>query len=74
MGTWPRCGELQRGTASKSCSGPRAASDVALALICSQVVEPSAKASYSTWWADRSLGVDLAIAAVHTDECYEAMD
>ncbi len=48
--------------------------DVALALICSQVVEPTSKASYPTWWQDRTLGVDLSIAGVHTDEVYEAMD
>ena len=48
--------------------------DVALALICSQVVEPSSKASYPTWWVDRTLGVDLSIAGIHTDEVYEAMD
>jgi transposase len=48
--------------------------DVALALICSQVVEPTSKASYPTWWEDRTLGVDLSIAGVHTDEVYEAMD
>ncbi len=48
--------------------------DLALALICSQVVEPSSKAAYATWWQDRTLGVDLAIAGAHTDEAYEAMD
>jgi transposase len=48
--------------------------DVALALICSQVVEPTSKASYPTWWVDRTLGIDLSIAGVHTDEVYEAMD
>jgi len=48
--------------------------DVALALICSQVVEPASKAAYTTWWQDRTLGVDLAIAGVHSDEAYEAMD
>src|SRR5579875_163786 len=50
------------------------ARDVALALVCSQVVEPSSKASYTTWWEDTTLGVDLSIAGVHTDEVYEAMD
>jgi transposase len=48
--------------------------DVALALICSQVVEPASKAAYATWWGDRTLGVDLGIAGVHSDEAYEAMD
>jgi len=53
---------------------PCRARDVALALICSQVVEPTSKASYPTWWQDRTLGIDLSIAGVHTDEVYEAMD
>ncbi len=48
--------------------------DVALALICSQVVEPTSKASYPTWWVDHTLRIDLSIAGVHTDEVYEAMD
>ena len=48
--------------------------DVALALICSQVVEPASKAAYATWWDDRTLGVDLCVAGIHTDEAYEAMD
>ncbi len=48
--------------------------DVALALICSQVVEPASKAAYATWWDDRTLGVDLGIAGVHSDEAYAAMD
>jgi transposase len=53
---------------------PCRARDVALALICSQVVEPTSKASYPTWWQDRTLGIDLSIAGVHTDEVDEAMD
>ncbi|MDA8317720.1 MAG: IS1634 family transposase [Actinomycetota bacterium] len=48
--------------------------DLALALICSQVLEPSSEAAYATCWEDRTLGVDLGIAGVHTDELYEAMD
>jgi len=48
--------------------------DVALALICSQVVEPASKAAYATWWEDRTLGVDLGIAGVHSDEAAAAMD
>ncbi len=59
----------------KDLLGPPCRSrDVALALICSQVVEPSSKAAYPTWWEDRSLGVDLGIAGVDSDEAYEAMD
>ncbi len=48
--------------------------NLALGLICSQVVEPASKAAYPTWWEDRTLGVDLGIAGVHSDACYEAMD
>ncbi len=48
--------------------------DLALALVCSQVLEPSSKAAYVTWWEDTTLGVDLGIAGAHTDELYEAMD
>lgn len=48
--------------------------DLALALVCSQVVEPASKATYATWWEDTTLGVDLGIAGVHTDEAYAAMD
>jgi len=48
--------------------------DLALALICSQVLEPSSKAAYATWWEETTLGHDLGIAGVHTDELYKAMD
>ena len=59
----------------KGLLGPPCRSrDLALALICSQVLEPSSKAAYTTWWQDRTLGVDLSIAGVHSDEAYEAMD
>src|SRR5579875_2767027 len=53
---------------------PSRSRDLALALVCSQVVEPSSKAAYTTWWQDRTLGVDLGIADAHTDAVYEAMD
>jgi hypothetical protein len=45
-----------------------------LTSLCSHVVEPTSKASYPTWWVDRTVGIDLSIAGVHTDEVYEAMD
>ena len=48
--------------------------DLALGLICSQVIEPASKAAYATWWEDTTLGVDLDIAGVHADEAYAAMD
>ena len=48
--------------------------DAALALIISQVVEPGSKASYSSWWSDTTLGIDLGVAGSHTDVAYQAMD
>ncbi|HEV8563090.1 MAG TPA: IS1634 family transposase [Actinophytocola sp.] len=55
--------------------GPRGRErDLAYALIVSRVVAPQSKLSTIRWWADTSLGVDLGIAAAHTDEVYAAMD
>src|SRR2546430_6684291 len=55
--------------------GPRCRErDLAYALIVSRVVAPQSKLSTIRWWADTSLGVDLEIAGVHTDEVYAAMD
>jgi hypothetical protein len=48
--------------------------DLALALIVSRVVRPATKLATLTWWADTTLGVDLAVADAGTDEVYEAMD
>lgn len=48
--------------------------DDALALIVSQVVEPASKASYSSWWQDNSMGVDLDLAGSHTDRADRALD
>src|SRR5882757_7426635 len=48
--------------------------DLALALIISRVVRPGSKLSTRTWWADTTLGADLGIAAVSTDDIYAAMD
>ena len=48
--------------------------DLALALIISRVVRPGSKLSTRTWRADTTLGADLGIAAVSTDEIYAAMD
>lgn len=55
--------------------GPRCRErDLAYALIVSRIVAPQSKLSTIRWWADTSLGVDLDIAAAHTDEVYAAMD
>src|SRR5947207_5014607 len=48
--------------------------DLALALIISRVVRPGSKLSTRTWWADTTLGADLGIAAVSTDDIHAAMD
>ena len=39
-----------------------------------QVLEPSSKAAYTTWFNDTTLGVDLGLCGIDTDACYEAMD
>src|SRR5487761_1416001 len=48
--------------------------DVALGLICAQVLEPASKAAYTSWFSDTTLGVDLGLELLHTDVLYEAMD
>jgi hypothetical protein len=48
--------------------------DLALALIISRVVAPASKLSTLTWWADVTLGADLGVAEVSTDDIYAAMD
>lgn len=53
---------------------PSALRDVALGLICAQVLEPASKAAYTSWFADTTLGADLGLEGLHTDACYEAMD
>jgi hypothetical protein len=48
--------------------------DLALALIISRVVKPGSKLATLTWWADTTLGADLAVAGVSPDDIYAAMD
>src|SRR6478672_2225064 len=48
--------------------------DLALALIISRVVAPGSKLSTLTWWADTTLGADLAVDGASTDDIYAAMD
>src|SRR4029450_62783 len=50
------------------------ARDLALALIVSRVVRPATKLSTLSWWPDTTLGADLGVAGVGTDEVYAAMD
>jgi len=48
--------------------------DLALALVISRVAAPASKLSTLAWWADTTLGADLAVAEASTDEIYAAMD
>ena len=48
--------------------------DLAMALVISRVVRPGSKLSTLTWWADATLGADLGVAGVSTDDIYAAMD
>src|SRR5207342_3514191 len=48
--------------------------DLALALVISRVVAPGSKLSTLTWWADTTLGADLAVDGTSTDGIYAAMD
>jgi Transposase DDE domain len=48
--------------------------DLALALVISRVVAPASKLATLTWRADTTLGADLGVAAVSTDDLYAAMD
>src|SRR6266508_4368479 len=48
--------------------------DLAYALVVSRVVRPRSKLSTVGWWDDVTLGRDLGVAGVSTDEVYAAMD
>src|SRR3954452_10232582 len=47
---------------------------VALALILARAVAPASKLATIAWAADTTLGPDLEVDAIHTDEVYAAMD
>ena len=48
--------------------------DLAYALIISRVLHPKSKLSTLGWWNDTTLGTDLGVADVRTDDVYAAMD
>jgi hypothetical protein len=48
--------------------------DLAMALVVSRVVAPGSKLATRSWWSDTTLGVDLDVVDVDTDEVYAAMD
>src|SRR5271168_4387936 len=53
---------------------PSAHRRVAMALILARAVAPASKLATISWWADTTLGADLNVASVSTDEVYAAMD
>jgi hypothetical protein len=48
--------------------------DLAYALVISRVLHPKSKLSTLGWWNDTTLGTDLGVADVRTDDVYAAMD
>jgi hypothetical protein len=48
--------------------------DLALSLIIARAVKPTSKLATTRWWADTTLGVDLAPENTSTDDVYAAMD
>ena len=48
--------------------------DLVMALIVARAVRPASKLATKRWWADTSLGVDLGLNEVSTDDIYGAMD
>jgi len=52
------------------------ARDIAYALLVSRAVRPKSKLSTVGWWSagDTTLGTDLGVAGVSTDDAYAAMD
>ncbi|MGK2321023.1 IS1634 family transposase [Gordonia rhizosphera] len=48
--------------------------DVAMALITARAVAPASKLATAAWFADTTLGADLDLADIETDEIYAAMD
>jgi hypothetical protein len=48
--------------------------DLAYGLIIARAVAPASKLATVRWWADTTLGADLGVESVGTDEVYAAMD
>jgi hypothetical protein len=53
---------------------PCRARQVVMALILARAMAPASKLATIGWWSDTTLGPDLAVSAIHTDEVYSAMD
>ena len=53
---------------------PCRARQVAMALILARAVVPASKLATIGWWSDTTLGPDLQVGGIHTDEVYSAMD
>jgi hypothetical protein len=50
------------------------ARDLAMASILARTVAPASKLATISWWSDTTLGPDLQVSQVHTNEVYAAMD
>jgi hypothetical protein len=48
--------------------------DLAIALVVARLARPASKADTLTWLEDTTLGVDLGLAGLATDDAYAAMD
>jgi len=48
--------------------------DVIYALIIARAIRPGSKLATSRWFKDSTLGVDLGVVGISTDEIYSAMD
>ncbi|MGH9169012.1 MAG: IS1634 family transposase, partial [Acidimicrobiia bacterium] len=48
--------------------------DVAVALVVARVIRPGSKLATTRWWSDTTLGPDLGMEGISTDQVYQAMD
>ena len=48
--------------------------DIIYALIIARAIRPASKLATSRWFGDTTLGVDLGVVGISTDEIYAAMD
>ncbi|WP_052574648.1 IS1634 family transposase [Ferrimicrobium acidiphilum] len=48
--------------------------DIIYALILARAIRPASKLATSRWFKDSTLGVDLGVVGISTDEIYSAMD
>jgi len=48
--------------------------DLVVGLVLARVCKPGSKLAATRWWADTTVGVDLGLLEVSTDQVYAAMD